>query len=361
MKRNLKKALSVVLAASLMATSSAFTVLAAGEEIPPESVSLMPADADAVTGGTATMENGSLTLTAGDADTAFTWEVNQDVNITLLTNLYFNIEQDGGFDLSIASTGGPVSNDMSPSLSRDFGNLEILGSKTDFGTPITTPSISAADLVGENSIFWIGAFIWNENLPDDGVITVKSVTVTLTAGTTLTLSDLCLAIRADIPDFTALEEALNRVTELDVEKYTEEELEPVVATLEHVVMIVGNLFVTQEDVDLATQALNAALDALEPITDPTDPSTPTYPSDPTEPEPTDPTEPTEVTEPTDPVQPTESTDPTDSTNPSKPATTDAPAKIPDTGENTSFMMAGAVLLLASAGTVLLTRKKIRSR
>ena len=94
MKRNLKKALSVVLAASLMATSSAFTVLAAGEEIPPESVSLMPADADAVTGGTATMENGSLTLTAGDADTAFTWEVNQDVDITLLTNLYFNIEQD---------------------------------------------------------------------------------------------------------------------------------------------------------------------------------------------------------------------------------------------------------------------------
>ena len=54
---------------------------------------------------------------------------------------------------------------------------------------------------------------------------------------------------------------------------------------------------TQEDVDLATQALNAALDALEPITDPTDPSTPTDPSDPTEPEPTDPTEPT------DPVQP----------------------------------------------------------
>ena len=127
MKRNLKKALSVVLAASLMATSSAFTVLAAGEEIPPESVSLMPADADAVTGGTATMENGSLTLTAGDADTAFTWEVNQDVDITLLTNLYFNIEQDGGFDLSIASTGGPVNNDMSPSLSRDFGGLEILG------------------------------------------------------------------------------------------------------------------------------------------------------------------------------------------------------------------------------------------
>ncbi len=361
MKRNLKKALSVVLAASLMATSSAFTVLAAGEEIPPESVSLMPADADAVTGGTATMENGSLTLTAGDADTAFTWEVNQDVDITLLTNLYFNIEQDGGFDLSIASTGGPVSNDMSPSLSRDFGNLEILGSKTDFGTPITTPSISAADLVGENSIAWIGAFIWNNNIPVDGVITVKSVTVTLTAGTTLTLSDLCLAIRADIPDFTALEEALNRVTELDVEKYTEEELEPILSALENVLTILANPSVTQEDVDLATQALNAALDALEPITDPTDPSTPTDPSDPTEPEPTDPTEPTEVTEPMDPVQPTESTDPTGSTNPSKPATTDAPAKNPDTGENTSFMMAGAVLLLASAGTVLLTRKKIRSR
>lgn len=355
MKRNLKKALSVVLAASLMATSSAFTVLAAGEEIPPESVSLMPADADAVTGGTATMENGSLTLTAGDADTAFTWEVNQDVNITLLTNLYFNIEQDGGFDLSIASTGGPVSNDMSPSLSRDFGNLEILGSKTDFGTPITTPSISAADLVGENSIAWIGAFIWNNNIPVDGVITVKSVTVTLTAGTTLTLSDLCLAIRADIPDFTALEEALNRVMELDVEKYTEEELEPILSALENVLTILANPSVTQEDVDLATQALNAALDALEPIADPTDPSTPTDPSDPTEPELTDPTEPT------DPVQPTESTDPTDSTNPSKPATTDAPAKNPDTGENTSFMMAGAVLLLASAGTVLLTRKKIRSR
>lgn len=357
MKRNLKKALSVVLAASLMATSSAFTVLAAGEEIPPESVSLMPADADAITGGAATMENGSLTLTAGDADTAFTWEVNQDVDITLLTNLYFNLEQDGGFDLSIASTGGPVSNDMSPSLSRDFGGLEILGSKTDFGTPITTPSISAADLVGENSIAWIGAFIWNNNIPVDGVITVKSVTVTLTAGTTLTLSDLCLAIRADIPDFTALEEALNRVTELDVEKYTEEELEPILSALENVLTILANPSVTQEDVDLATQALNAALDALEPITDPTDPSTPTDPSDPTEPEPTDPTEPTEVTEPTDPVQPTESTDPTDSTK----ATTDAPAKNPDTGENTSFMMAGAVLLLASAGTVLLTRKKIRSR
>ena len=71
MKRNLKKALSVVMAASLMATSSAFTVLAAGEEIPPESVSLMPADADAVTGGTATMENGSLTLIASTTENPY--------------------------------------------------------------------------------------------------------------------------------------------------------------------------------------------------------------------------------------------------------------------------------------------------
>lgn len=113
--------------------------------------------------------------------------------------------------------------------------------------------------------------------------------------------------------------------------------------------------------------------------DPTEPSEPTEPSDPTEP--TDSTEPTEPSEPTDPSAPEE---PTDVTNPTSAPTnaTNAPTNATNatsattnsttsnttssstttgkvaTGDTATIAMIMAAILLASAGTVVIARKRL---
>lgn len=125
------------------------------------------------------------------------------------------------------------------------------------------------------------------------------------------------------------------------------------------------------------------LNVEEYTEDPTEPTEPTEPSDPTEPTaPTEPTEPTEPSEPTDPSAPTE---PTDVTNPTSAPTADdtkAPTNATNatsattnsttsnttssstttgkvaTGDTATIAMIMAAILLASAGTVVIARKRL---
>ena len=81
---------------------------------------------------------------------------------------------------------------------------------------------------------------------------------------------------------------------------------------------------------------------------------------PTDPKPTDPTEPS-VTDPSDPIatEPT-GTDATDSTvstdGTAATSATTGKGDNPKTGENTSWLLLGALTLAASAGVLLFTRK-----
>lgn len=196
---NFKKWCSAVLTASVLAvsvTATGFSVSAAA----PWAADLMPLHAEAVTGGDAAMENGTLILKAGATDTHFTWEPNCDVYLNEMPNLYFDLQQTGGFNIQIKTTSANA--DTAPTLSSDFGNLEILGAKgggpdvpNGLGTLITTESIKAINLVGDNEIPWIGAYTWSgcpNPLPVDGRITVKSVTVTVGANGTMNLDRLYL-------------------------------------------------------------------------------------------------------------------------------------------------------------------------
>ena len=202
----LKKILGITLCAAMLSTA-ALSASAA-----PAPFNLMPASADKVTseGGTATMENGVLSLKAGAAETKFTYEVNQAFNVSELSNMYFTLEQTGGFNIGLTTTA--KNGDFSPSVSADFGNKTIFGDKTTdkndpnvLGSLITTASVKDSDLVGEgteadnSTINWLGAYSWNDNVPADGLVTVKTVTITLGANGTMKLSNFYMGAEVGAP------------------------------------------------------------------------------------------------------------------------------------------------------------------
>lgn len=195
-----KKILSALMAATMVATSMSvmsLSVSAANSA----AVSLMPGSASDVSGGTAAMEGGAVKLTAGAENTTFTWNLDKKVDLNTLTNLYFSIEQQGGFDIKITSTSANA--DSTPSVSADFGNKEIFGKKdgapdapNGLGTLITTASIKDSQLVDDNNVNWQGAYTWPgcpNPLPADGVVTIKTVSVIVGANGNATLSNLYMS------------------------------------------------------------------------------------------------------------------------------------------------------------------------
>lgn len=197
LKNNLKKVLGVSLCAAMLSVAA----VSALAEDAPAPFNLMPKSADAVKseGGTATLEGGVLNLKAGAAETAFTYEVNESFNVNELYNLYFTLEHVNGFDIKLATNGKTA--DVEPGVSADFGNDPDFGEKTDkkddpnvLGTLITTGPSFADKEVG-----WKGAYTWNNNIPDDGLITVKTVTIRVGANGSVKLSALYMGVAAGAP------------------------------------------------------------------------------------------------------------------------------------------------------------------
>lgn len=102
-----EKVLAVSTCAALLSCAGAFTTLA-DDAVENSSIDLMPKDSDlTVSGGEAEIVDGKLVITA-DADMVA--EVNYDIyvdyNIRETPNLYFSLENLGGWDMLFSGIGG---------------------------------------------------------------------------------------------------------------------------------------------------------------------------------------------------------------------------------------------------------------
>lgn len=175
------------MAISVMALAATMSMGAMAE---PSTVNLMPTDASAITcgdGGTVEMNGSSVVFKAGSADTSFTYPVTAQVDMTITDYIYFDINAGGGWDIKWVSTA--LNGDVNPGISSDFGNVfgkDGNPGENQYGTLIEGGTYAPGDV----EIHAGGAYTWNDNLPDDGMVTMKSIEVKVGANSELTLNAL---------------------------------------------------------------------------------------------------------------------------------------------------------------------------
>ena len=185
---SLKKILAVAMCATVVSATGA--MMASAESAV---VNLMPGDVSAITcgsGGSVEEKDGALVFKAGSADTSFTYSLNTNVDLTATEWLYFDMTATGGWDFKWASTG--LNNPVNPGVSADFGNIfgkDENPGENQYGTLIEAGTYTPGDV----EIGIAGAYTWNQNLPDDGVVTMQSIEVKVGAGSELTLRSLYLS------------------------------------------------------------------------------------------------------------------------------------------------------------------------
>ena len=131
----------------------------------------------------ATKEDGYIELTAGASDTFFFYPVNQNVNLNHAPYLYFNVEASGGWDIQFLSSA--AYDDIMPGFSSDFGP-DFGVKEGHYGELLPSGSYLPDDV----PIYAKGAYTWNENLPENGVVTIKQVLIRVEARKTLRLYEL---------------------------------------------------------------------------------------------------------------------------------------------------------------------------
>ncbi len=182
---SLKKTLAVVMSATVL---SSVGVMAASADA--TTVNLMPVDVSSIIcgeGGTVEEKDGAFVFKAGDADTSFMYATNAQANMLVNSFAYFGLTASGGWDIKWVSTA--LNGDVAPGFSADFGNL--FGKTGDpgpnqYGTLIDAGTFAPGDVEMEV----LGAYTWNNNLPDDGMVTIKTVEVKVGANSELTLDSL---------------------------------------------------------------------------------------------------------------------------------------------------------------------------
>ena len=186
---SLKKILAVAMCATVVSASGA--MMASAEGATP--VNLMPGDVSAITcgaGGSVEEKDGAVVFKAGSSDTSFTYALNTDVDLLATEWVYFDMTATGGWDIKWTSTA--LNGDVNPGLSADFGNLfgKVAEAGPDqYGTLIEGGTFAPGDVEIKAS----GAYTWNGNLPDDGIVTMKSIEVKLGAGAEMTLKNLYIS------------------------------------------------------------------------------------------------------------------------------------------------------------------------
>lgn len=181
---SLKKTLAVVMSAAVLSTAG---VMMASADA---TVNLMPADVSAIIcgeGGTVETQDGSIVFKAGSADTSFTYVVTSQVDMLTTDYLYFDLTATGGWDIKWVSTA--LNGDVNPGVSADFGNFfgkDNATPETMYGTLLDAATVVPEDLAIQVS----GAYTWNANLPDDGIVTMKSVEIKVGANSEITLNAL---------------------------------------------------------------------------------------------------------------------------------------------------------------------------
>ena len=182
-----KKILGVTLAAAALAAT-----MSIGASADPSSViNLMPTDVNSITcdkgGGTVEMNGSSVVFKAGAEESHFTYPVTMQVDMTVSDYIYFGMESTGAWDIKWKSTA--LNGDVNPGFSADFGGTfgKVGEAGPDqYGTLIMEGTYSPGDV----EINSAGAYTWTSNLPDDGMVTMKSVEIIVDANAQLTLSAL---------------------------------------------------------------------------------------------------------------------------------------------------------------------------
>ena len=182
-----KKILSVTLAAAALAATMSMGAAAESSVV----VNLMPTDVNSITcdkgGGTVEMNGSSVVFKAGAEESHFTYPVTMQVDMTVSDYIYFGMESTGAWDIKWKSTA--LTKDVNAGFSADFGNT--FGKTGDpgpdqYGTLIMEGIYSPGDV----EINSAGAYTWNDNLPEDGMVTMKSVEIIVAANAQLTLNSL---------------------------------------------------------------------------------------------------------------------------------------------------------------------------
>lgn len=182
-----KKILGVTLAAAALAATMSIGASAESSVV----VNLMPTDVNSITcdkgGGTVEMNGSSVVFKAGAEESHFTYPVTMQVDMTVSDYIYFGMESTGAWDIKWKSTA--LNGDVNPGFSADFGGT--FGKTGDpgpdlYGTLIMEGTYSPGDV----EINSAGAYTWNDNLPDDGMVTMKSVEIIVDANAQLTLNSL---------------------------------------------------------------------------------------------------------------------------------------------------------------------------
>lgn len=182
-----KKILGVTLAAAALAATMSIGAAAESSVV----VNLMPTDVNSITcdkgSGTVEMNGSSVVFKAGAEESHFTYPVTMQVDMTVSDYIYFGMESTGAWDIKWKSTA--LNGDVNPGFSADFGNT--FGKTGDpgpdqYGTLIMEGIYSPGDV----EINSAGAYTWNDNLPDDGMVTMKSVEIIVDANAQLTLNSL---------------------------------------------------------------------------------------------------------------------------------------------------------------------------
>ena len=213
-----KKILSVTLAAAALAATMS---LGASAE-PPVVVNLMPTDVNSITcdkgGGTVEMNGSSVVFKAGAEESHFTYPVTSQVDMTVSDYIYFGMESTGSWDIKWKSTA--LNGDINPGFSADFGpSFGKGGGEGDdaYGSLIEGGTYSPGDV----EINSAGAYTWNSNLPDDGMVTMKSVEIIVAANAQFTLNSLYFG---DMDSFDAVpgdDDSGDTTTEATTEATTE--------------------------------------------------------------------------------------------------------------------------------------------
>lgn len=182
-----KKILGVTLAAAALAATMSIGAAAESSVV----VNLMPTDVNSITcdkgGGTVEMNGSSVVFKAGAEESHFTYPVTMQVDMTVSDYIYFGMESTGAWDIKWKSTA--LTKDVNPGFSADFGGT--FGKTGDpgpdqYGTLIMEGIYSPGDV----EINSAGAYTWNDNLPEDGMVTMKSVEIIVAANAQLTLNSL---------------------------------------------------------------------------------------------------------------------------------------------------------------------------
>ncbi len=212
-----KKILGVTLAAAALAATMSIGASAESSVV----VNLMPTDVNSITcdkgGGTVEMNGSSVVFKAGAEESHFTYPVTSQVDMTVSDYIYFGMESTGSWDIKWKSSA--LNGDVTPGFSADFGpSFGKGGGEGDdaFGSLIEGGTYSPGDV----EINSAGAYTWNSNLPDDGMVTMKSVEIIVDANAQLTLNALYFG---DMDSFDAVpgDDGGETTTEATTEATTE--------------------------------------------------------------------------------------------------------------------------------------------